>query len=422
MSFFFVESLGCPKNLVDTEQVVARLMESGYKMTLSEEDADILLLNTCSFIESARAESLSEIERLLVYKKQNKRLFILGCLPQMWQDKLLKMYPQLDGIMGVNNVSEGIEKLLAGVREYTSSELPGKEISDSRALLTAGHSAYLKIAEGCDHKCAFCTIPAIRGSFRSRPVDQIIEEAEALVASGVQELSLIAQDSTSYGYDLAEKSSLAELLKELDQFDVWIRVMYMYPTSINAELLKVIKESKNILPYFDIPFQHISKNVLKEMRRSPVDIRKLIKEIKSIEGASIRATFIVGYPGETLQNFDELVEFIRDFQLDRVAVFCYSPEKGTGAAELKNQIAEDEKERRMNIIYDVQSKVDEKNKQLINKEITVLFDSDISGRTYRDAPEVDGDVVLLKGSTQVGTIQKVRVTEARGYNLKGVLI
>ena len=415
---FFVQSLGCPKNLVDTEMVVATMMDSGGELVYDEAQADILLLNTCSFIEDSRQESFEEIERLLEFSSKDKKLFVYGCLPQMWKKKLLRKYPQIDGIMGVNDLRVGIENLLAGTKSYFTEPMADED--SVRAILTSPHSVYLKIAEGCDHTCAFCTIPAIRGPFRSRELETIVAEAKLLVDNGAKEISLLAQDSTAYGQDIYGKLLLSGLLKELDKLGVWIRVMYMYPATVTVELLDTIGKSKHILPYFDVPFQHVSKTVLQRMGRGDVDIVALVAKIRTLKRASIRGTFIVGYPGETQEEFDELKSFLETSRLDRVALFAYSKEVDTVAAGLAGQLPESVKQARLEQVVDIHSKiVDKYNNDIVGKCVEVLFDNEIGGRTYRDAPDVDGYVELINGYGVVGSINKVKIVAAEGYTLKG---
>lgn len=394
------------------------MMDHGGELVFEETQADILLLNTCSFIADSRAESCAEIERLIPLKAASKKLYVLGCLPQLWQQNLLQRYPQIDGIMGVNDLRQGVKSLLAGKNQFFTDPQP---IEDSvRAILTAPHSVYLKIAEGCDHSCAFCTIPSIRGHFRSRELATIVAEAQLLVDNGVKEISLLAQDSTSYGRDIYGRLAFPELLKELDKLGVWIRIMYMYPATITDELLDSIASCRHVLPYFDIPFQHVSSSILGRMGRGNVDVVELVAKIRKIDRSAIRATFIVGYPGETEEEFEELKKFVSNSCFDRLAVFAYSQEDGTIAAGLVNQVAENVKQERLAQIVNMHSGVvDEYNEEIIGKEIKVLFDNELVGRTYRDAPNVDGYVELVAGEAIAGEIYSVKVTQAQGYVLKG---
>jgi len=418
---FYIQSLGCPKNLVDSEEVTASFFDDGLELTYNEADAGILVLNTCSFIEASRQESYTQIERLIKLKGSSKKLFVMGCLPEMIRKDLFKKFPQIDGIMGVNRVRDGIKQLLAGEKDFFSSG--SWQISESRAILTDPHTVYLKIAEGCNHKCAFCTIPSIRGRYRSRRMEDILNEAKELVANGSKELNLIAQDSTSYGIDLYQEFRLSQLLKELNKLGVWIRVMYMFPAMISDEVIDTIGSSENVVPYFDVPFQHFSSRILELMQRPAQDLDRLVSQIGKLDQSAIRATFICGYPGETEEDFDQLKDFIERSRFDRLALFSYSVEEDTASAKLPGRVLPVVQQDRMNQLYELQSRIiDEKNKQLIGTNQQVLFDSEDVGRTFRDAPDVDGLVEITNPPAEEGSIKTVRITDVQGYHYFGELI
>jgi len=395
----FIISLGCPKNLTDAEVMAGQLAAAGFELTTDETQADIALINTCAFLSSAVKESEAEIRRFISLKEHGKisKIAVTGCLVEREKRLLLHKFPQIDAVVGINAL-ERINSALTGKTNYILPATVPLTAPKIKARLTAPHTAYLKIADGCDNRCAYCAIPMIRGRFRSKPLKEVVAETRSLIASGAREISLIAQDTTSYGIDLYGRAKLYELLKELVKLDglEWLRLMYVYPEKLPLKILKLMRDEGKICRYLDIPLQHISDNVLKKMNRRSTEksIRAKIASIRNIvPDIALRTNFIVGFPGETEQDFKKLSSFVAETGLDNVGVFAYSREPGTPAASLQGQIPEKVKLARMNALIRVQSRiVDKKNANLIGKTVKVLMDSPAFGRTRRDAPEIDGRI------------------------------
>lgn len=444
MPKLFIVSLGCPKNLTDAEVMAGQLAAAGFELTAYEAEADTVLINTCAFLNSAVKESEAEIERFISLKKRGKisRIAVTGCLVEREKNLLLKRFPQLDAVVGINALDR-INSALNGERSCILPATAPLTAPRLKVRLTAPHTAYLKIADGCDNRCSYCVIPMIRGPFRSKPLEEVVEEAGNLAASGAREISLIAQDTTSYGMDVRGRPELYKLLKRLVKLDGvdWLRLMYVYPEKLSAGILKFMRDEGKVCRYLDMPLQHISDNVLKKMNRRSTErsIRARIASIRKIvPDMAIRTNFIVGFPGETEKDFEKLAGFVSDAGFDNVGVFKYSREPGTPAAGSRGQTPEKVKIARMNALIAVQSRiVDKKNIDLIGKTVKVLMDSGGFGRTCRDAPEIDGKVEVItaaighppyavRGKTtatpKAGDFVKVKITGASGYLRRGTLI
>ena len=430
----FIESLGCPKNLTDSEEICGNLRNAGHEIVFTEEEADAALINTCAFLKAARDEAEQEISRLLQLKKQGKlkKVAAAGCLVQKDGENLLKKFPSLDSILDIYSL-ESASKAFRRGGYYRAEPLADQDIliaPEYKARLTASHSAYLKIADGCDNRCAYCLIPQLRGGFRSKPAADIITEAKDLAASGAKEISLIAQDTTHYGADLKANASgkgippsLELLLNRLVKIKSvkWWRIMYSYPERITDGLISVIRDNPAVCHYLDMPLQHISDNVLHKMRRMSTEktICGIIDRLRSeMPDFSIRTNFIVGFPGETDKDFKRLLKFINDYELDNVGVFEFSPEPGTEAYNMPDQVSDELKHERAEMLIEAQSKVLRRmNKKQIGREITVLLDSPDTGRTYADAPDIDGSITLTRPMPgKTGKFIKAKIIKAEGYS------
>jgi ribosomal protein S12 methylthiotransferase len=426
-------SLGCPKNTVDSEVMLARLAQHGFILTADEQRCDIVVVNTCGFISDAKNEALGELLHFAGQRRKGKikLLVAAGCLVERDKEKLLEAVPEIDCLVGLANRDEIAEIISASLREkHPSIDIgAGKSfVSDDRIrmLTTLRGSAYLRISDGCDKKCAFCTIPSIRGNFRSKPPELVVEEAKLLLDSGVKEVNLIAQDSNFYGRDLGMKDGLCELLIELDKLDfIWIRVLYMYPSTISDRLIDTIAQSRHIVPYIDMPIQHINNDILRSMRRTDTreNTTSLIERLRAkLPGLVLRTTVITGFPGETVQQHNELVEFMKWAKFDALGCFLYSAEDGTPAAELSGQLDEETKKNRLDEIMTVQSEIAcEKNAVLTGSVLEVLSEAVVEGGTiaryYGQAPEIDGVVKVPDVQVEAGEFFKVRVVCADGYDL-----
>ncbi len=417
-------SLGCSKNLVDSEVLLAKLKSAGVTFVTNPEEADWIIVNTCGFIEDAKRESIETILELL---DEGKRVLAMGCLVERYRKELEKELPEVEAYFG----TQSWDDILAFLK------LKPKYSVSHRILTTPRSYAYLKISEGCNRLCSFCAIPKIRGRHRSRPIEDVLNEARELVEQGVREINLVSQDTTYYGRDMYREKKLVELLKGLEGIEGlhWIRLLYLYPSDIDNELIEYIKDSEKVLPYFDIPLQHISTRVLKSMRRGYDEnyVRRLVENISSsIPEAVLRTTFIVGYPVEREEDFKKLIEFVEEGHFHWVGVFTYSPEEGTHAFSLKDTVPDEEKRARKEEIMAVQSTItSRKNKELVGKELEVLVDGyseEFSfvpvGRTYIHAPEVDGTVYIESGERMLrpGELIKVRINQASAYDLGGILL
>ena len=433
-------SLGCSKNLVDTEVMLYNLHSAGFEITPNEEEAEIIVINTCGFIESAKQESIENILDAEELKKWGKCRHIIatGCLVERYKDEVMELLPEVDGVLGVGSLSDIAEAAAAVMRGEKYSSFKDKEtckLGGDRIVTTEPHTAYLKIAEGCDNKCTYCAIPLIRGKLRSRPIEDIVKEAQDLEAMGVKEINLIAQDTTRYGLDLYGEYSLARLVRAItDSTNIpWIRLLYCYPDKITDELISELRDNPRLLKYMDIPIQHISDSVLRRMNRhgDGATIRSAIERLrKEIPDLTLRTTAMVGFPGETEQDFTELCEFIKETGFDRFGAFTFSPEEGTVAAELDDQLDEQTKQDRYDILMQTQLLItEEKNESRIGTTVTVLCDGFDTvaeiyyGRSESDAPDVDGRVYFKsKRKINPGAFVSVKITEALDYDLVGEVL
>lgn len=440
MKILFI-SLGCDKNLVDTEVMLGMLASRGYEMTNDEQEADIIVINTCCFIHDAKEESIQNILEMAEYKKNGsaKALIVTGCMAERYRQEILDEIPEVDEVLGTtayDRILDAVDAALAGQHEVMTADLDALPLPETKRLVTTGgHFAYLKIAEGCDKHCTYCIIPKIRGNFRSVPMERLLKEAQDLAEQGVKELILVAQETTLYGKDLYGEKSLPKLLRELCKISGirWIRILYCYPEEITDELIQVMKEESKICHYLDLPIQHANDTILKRMGRRTskqelIDIvQKLRKEIPDI---CLRTTLITGFPGETQEQHEEVMEFIDTLEFDRLGAFTYSPEEDTPAATFEDQIDEEVKEDRQADIMELQQEIAfDKAEDMIGREVLVMIEGKVAdenayvGRTYRDAPNVDGlifintDVELISGD-----FAKVKVTGALYYDLIGELI
>lgn len=430
-------SLGCAKNLVDTEVMLGLLKDAGIKIIDNPEIADILIINTCGFIQSAQEESINTILQMAEYKKTGKcrALIVTGCLAQRFHTELLPEIPEIDAMLGTNSWHEivpAIESVLAG--QYVTNIDKKETIYNEtmpRVLTTPQYSAYVKIAEGCSNCCSYCVIPLIRGSFRSRPMESVIAEIRSLVSQGVREINLIAQDTTSFGKDLYGTPKLVELLRELVKIEQlkWIRILYCYPKYFSDELIELIATEEKICSYVDLPLQHADDSILTAMNRQDTrqDIETLLRKVrKKIPGVAVRSSFIVGYPGETDEQFENLKQFVAEQKFDRVGVFTYSQEAGTIAGALADQIPEEIKQERYHQLMALQSKISEDlNHGIEGRTIEVLVEGQSPeqqnvayGRSYREAPDVDG-MIYIENARQVkpGEFITAKVVQGFTYDL-----
>ncbi|RHV08483.1 30S ribosomal protein S12 methylthiotransferase RimO [Firmicutes bacterium OM07-11] len=439
MKILFI-SLGCDKNLVDSEVMLGLLASRGYEMIDDEQEADIIVVNTCCFIHDAKQESVDNILEMAEYKKTGKlkALIVTGCLAERYRQEIIDEIPEVDAVLGTtayDKILDAVDKALEGKHFLEMEDLQALPVVDTkRQITTGGHFAYMKIAEGCDKHCTYCIIPKIRGTYRSVPMEQLIKEAEELAAQGVKELILVAQETTLYGKDLYGEKSLHKLLKELCKVSgiQWIRILYCYPEEITDELIQVIKEEPKICHYLDLPIQHANDEILKRMGRRTskqelIDIvTKLRKEISDI---CLRTTLITGFPGETEEQHQELVEFVDEMEFDRLGVFTYSPEEDTPAATMPDQIDEEVKLERQAELMELQQEIAfDTAENMIGREMLVMIEGKIAdepayvGRTYRDAPKVDGLIFVETGELLMsGDFAKVTVTGAEEYDLIGGL-
>ena len=439
MKVLFI-SLGCDKNLADSEEMLGLLTGKGHEIVDTEEEAEVIVINTCCFIHDAKEESIENILEMAEYKKAGtcKVLIVTGCMAQRYKEEIIEEIPEVDAVLGTTSymdILKAIDEACEGrhFQEFRDiNELP--EDSGRRVLTTGGHYGYLKIAEGCDKHCTYCIIPSLRGRFRSVPQERLIAQAEHMAEQGVKELILVAQETTMYGTDLYGKKTLHLLMKELCKIKGirWIRVLYCYPEEIYDELIQVMKEEKKICHYLDLPIQHASDRILKRMGRRTTraqltaTIEKLRKEIPDIV---LRTTLITGFPGETEEDHQELMEFVDEMEFDRLGAFTYSPEEGTPAETMEDQIPEEIKEERRDEIMELQQEISlEKGNDRIGQELLVMIEGKVSGesayiaRTYGDAPKVDGYIFVQTGELlMTGDFAKVRVTGALEYDLIGEL-
>ena len=430
------QSLGCAKNLVNTEQMMALCRDAGYTVTGEAEGADVAVLNTCGFIESAKSEAIDAILELAALKQAGKlkKLLVAGCLSQRYPDEIKAELPEVDGLLGTGSYTDvvpAIEKLMAGERPEYFGPLAQADDDGERWVTTPPWTAYLKIAEGCSNGCAFCIIPKLRGRYRSRSMDSLLKEARTLADRGVKELIVVAQDITRYGLDLGDGTTLAKLLTELCRLDFhWIRLHYLYPEAVTDELIQVIAREKKIVHYLDIPIQHANDGILKAMRRrsTRVEIEALFARLRvAIPDVVIRTSLICGLPGEGEAEFEELCQFLREQKLQRAGVFQFSPEEGTLAAAMDSQVEPDIAERRVELVVDLQSRImDEYNEARLGTCMEVLcegFDGEAgcyAGRTYADSVDIDGRVLFTAaGLVPAGEFVNVRITGVSDGDLTG---
>jgi ribosomal protein S12 methylthiotransferase len=433
-----IVSLGCARNLVDSEVMAGVLRQAQYEVVSEAAEADIVLVNTCSFIDAAKEESIDAILEVAKLKEEGRlrTLVVAGCLPQRYADDLARELPEVDLFIGTGEVPRIAEilkshrpnkkRLYVGLPSYLYDH------ATPRLRATASHTAFVKVSEGCDHKCAFCIIPELRGPHRSRAIASVVDEATALARDGVKEINLIAQDLSAYGRDRRDGTTLYGLLRELDTIPgvEWIRLLYAYPNFLDDALLDLIRESRKICKYIDIPFQHASRRVLTRMRRgkSGSAVREAIAKLRgAIPGITLRTSMIVGFPGETEEDFRELLDFVEEAEFERLGVFKYSTEEGTAAALMERQVSEDVKERRWQELMELQAEISrKKNEALIGTVSRVIIESLDAGsgmhlgRTQAHAPEVDGAVYVTgKGDIRPGDFVNVKITQAQDYDLIG---
>ena len=444
MKLLFI-SLGCDKNLVDTEfmlgllQQDAGILQNGtIEMTDDEYEADVIIINTCCFINDAKEESINTILEMAEHKKDAKvkALIVTGCLAQRYQEEIREEIPEVDAILGTNSYEDivnAVHNALEGKYYENFKTLEGlPDIHTKRSVTTGGHFAHLKIAEGCNKRCTYCIIPYIRGNYRSVPMEDLIEQAKELVAGGVKELILVAQETTLYGVDLYGEKSLHSLLDELNKINglFWIRIMYCYPEEIYEELILSIKRNKKVCHYLDMPIQHINDSILKRMgrRTSKAELtEKIIRLRTEIPDIALRTTLISGFPGETQEMHEELMYFLNEMEFDRLGAFTYSPEEGTPAAGFSGQVDEQQKENWRDEIMELQEEIIfDKNEEMKDRELLVMIEGRVEdenayvGRTYRDAPEIDGYIFINTDvPLMTGDFVKVRVTGAYEYDLIG---
>ena len=446
-------SLGCSKNLIDTEIAIGHFQNNKYEIESNPEKAEIIVINTCGFIESAKEEAINTILEMAEYKKKKcKYLIVMGCLVQRYYEELVKALPEVDLFIKIDEYDrmwQKIEKLIKEDTVEISTTNVSKKISEMKPLPMPAHNeffervvttgtnfAYLKIGEGCSNRCTYCAIPYIRGPFVSRPQEEIIEEAQILASKGIKEIIVIAQDTTKYGVDIYGEPKLAELLQKISEIPEikWIRFLYSYPEGITDELIQTVKNNDKICKYFDIPIQHISDPILKKMNRrtNKNEIENLLTKLrKEIPDVTLRTSLIVGFPGETQKDFEELSDFVKKAKFDKLGAFMYSKEDGTPAAKLPNQIHGNTKKSRYNKIMEIQQKISNENLQRkIGQEFQVLIE-DISfdgkyliGRTKQDVPDIDG-VVYVKNSDAINLVDKfvkVHITDIKDYDLIGEIV
>ncbi|MFC1570813.1 30S ribosomal protein S12 methylthiotransferase RimO [Candidatus Omnitrophota bacterium] len=438
MEKIYVLSLGCPRNLLDSEVLLGKLKKKGFSITEDPMEADVAIVNTCGFVQDAKEESIDAILRLVDLKKEGKikKLIVSGCLPQRYPQELMDEIKEIDGVFGTSDftmIPERIEKLFSGKRVKEVKDDPDflYDHLNERQLLTSSHSVYVKIQEGCSNRCSYCVIPDLKGPRRSREIESVLEEISTMKSShDIKELILIGQDTTSFGFDRGERQELPELLKKASSVmnDGWVRLLYTHPAHFTDELIDVLSENKNVCRYVDLPIQHINNRILKEMNRrvTKEEITDLIRRIREkIEGVTIRTSIIVGFPGETQEEFDELVDFLGETRFDRLGCFIYSQEEGTPAASFGDQVPEDEFDRVMRLQQEISLK---NNQKFMGKKLKVLIDEkdpvdaeQFIGRSEMDAPEVDGVIYVRGENLKCGDFKDVVITGTMEYDLIGEL-
>lgn len=428
-------SLGCPKNQVDGEIMLQKLNMGGFETAQSIEDSDVMVINTCGFIEDAKREAIETILEVAEYKTAGliSAIVVTGCLAERYQDEILKEIPEVDAVIGIGadrDIVKVCQKALVGVR---SSFYPDKKyllLEGDRMLSTPPHWAYLKISDGCDNRCSYCAIPGIRGGYIERSMESILDEAEQLAEKGVKELIIVAQDTTKYGVQLYGEQKLAELLRRLVKIDgiVWIRLYYCYPDRVSDELIDVIANEEKICSYIDIPLQHCNKDILRSMNRngSYDSLRDLLFKMKErIPGLSLRTTFMVGFPGETEEQFEELCRFVKEIKFDKMGCFAFSREEDTPAYDFDNQIDDDVKKRRAEVLMDIQYSITQNaNEERVGNVYKTVIDEKTDngylGRSYLDSPEIDSTIIISSDCKhEIGDFIDVKITDYDGYDLIG---
>ena len=433
-------SLGCPKNQIDAERLLYKLKNAGYEITPEEDKADVIIVNTCGFIESAKIEAIENIVEVAGYKSSGnlKALIVTGCLAERYRTEIINEMPEVDAVVGIganDNIAEIVKKVLEGKKIETYPEKSELSLVGERILTTPYYTAYLKVAEGCSNRCTYCAIPDIRGDFRSLPIEDCVREAEKLSKAGVKELVVVAQDTTNYGADLYGKPALVKLLTELSKIEgiEWIRTLYTYPDKITDELLELISTNKKLVPYLDIPIQHCNDRILKRMNRkgNRNDLENLIEKIRNkIPNVTLRTSLITGFPGETEKEFEELCEFVRKIKFDRLGCFAYSEEENTPAASFKDRVPVQTRfDRSENIMNDQMTIAEQKNKEKIGNTYKVLvegYDDYIKcffGRSEADAPDIDGKVFFSADKKlSAGSFVNVQINDVIEYDLLGQLV
>ena len=440
MNLLFV-SLGCDKNLVDSEYMLGMMTDAGYQIIDDESQADVVIVNSCCFINDAKEESINTILQLAELKKTAnlKALVVTGCLAQRYKEEILTEIPEVDAILGTNSYEDivhAVEEVLNGKTYQNLGTLNGlPKLTTKRSITTGGHYAYLKIAEGCDKHCTYCVIPSIRGSYRSVPMDELVVKAKELAQQGVKELILVAQETTLYGLDLYGEKSLHRLLDELNKVEglYWIRIMYCYPEEIYDELIASIKRNDKVCHYLDMPIQHANSDVLRRMgrRTNKEDLVRIITKLREeIPDIALRTTLICGFPGETEEQHEELMQFVNDMEFDRLGAFTYSPEEGTPAASMPEQIEEERKKDWQADVMELEQEIIfDKNEEMNGKELYAFIEGKVAdenayiGRTYKDAPDVDGYIFINTAEElMTGDFVKVKVTGAYEYDLIGEIL
>ncbi len=440
MKIFFI-SLGCDKNLVDSENMLGILRDKGVTVTSQEQEADVIIVNTCCFIGDAKEESINTILEMAEYKKNGnlKGLIVAGCLAQRYCEEIKEEIPEVDAILGTNSwddIYQAVCQVLEGKRYENRKPFTGiPKFSENRILTTGGHYAHLKIAEGCDKHCTYCIIPKIRGEYRSVPMEELIAQAKKLAESGVKELILVAQETTLYGMDLYGEKKLGKLLDELNKIPglYWIRILYCYPEEIDDELIEAVIRNEKVCHYLDMPIQHASDGILKRMGRRTCkkDIVAVAEKLRErIPDICLRTTLICGFPGETQKDHEELMAFVNEMEFDRLGAFAYSPEEGTPAETLKDQVSDEVKRTWQEEVMELQQEVSyDKNQELLGREFVAFVEGKVAdenaymGRTYRDAPSIDGYVFIqTKETLMTGDLVKVKITGAYEYDLIGEIV
>lgn len=431
-------SLGCPKNQVDGELMLEKLNKAGFSVAQAIEDSDIMIINTCGFIEDAKREAIETILEVAEYKSAGliSSIVVTGCLAERYQEEIIKEIPEVDSVIGIGADKDIVKVCQKAAVGISTTFFPDKKLlplEGERMLSTPPHWAYLKISDGCDNKCSYCAIPGIRGGYVERPMDSIIAEAKELAAKGVKEVIIIAQDTTKYGLQLYGEYMLAKLLKELVKIDgiEWFRLFYCYPDRVTDELIDVIANEEKVCSYIDIPLQHCNRDILSSMNRngSYDSLKELLYKMKNrIPDLSLRTTFMVGFPGETDEQFEELCRFIKDIEFDKMGCFAFSPEEDTPAFDFENQIDDKVKKRRAEVIMDIQYSITEKaNKNRVGNIYKVIIDDFTDGRyigrSYLDSPEIDSGIIITTDKAlKIGDFVNVRITDYDGYDLIGELV